>query len=101
MFGSLFVLLALPFVDISKNRGSTYSPFFKFLWSLFLASFLFLLGLGQEHPEEPFIILGQFWSCIYFSSLLIFLPLLGALENSFFDESRNNFPVNSNFVSLK
>lgn len=101
MFASLFVLLALPFVDVSKNRGSSYSPFFKFLWSLFLASFLFLMGLGQEHPEEPFIVLGQFWSAIYFGSLLVFLPLLGILENTFFDHNNNNYPANNSIHNIR
>lgn len=84
MFGSLLVLLVLPITDTSNNRGSTYSPSFKMLWSLFLCSFIFLLGLGQEHPEEPFVLLGQFWTTIYFASLVVFLPILGFMENSFF-----------------
>jgi hypothetical protein len=59
------------------------------------------MGLGQEHPEEPFIVLGQFWSAIYFGSLLVFLPLLGILENTFFDHNNNNYPANNSIHNIR
>jgi hypothetical protein len=59
------------------------------------------MGLGQEHPEEPFIILGQIWSGIYFGSLLVFLPLLGILENTFFDHTNNNYPANNSIHNIR
>jgi quinol-cytochrome oxidoreductase complex cytochrome b subunit len=85
MFSSLLVLLVAPVADKSRNRGSSYSPAYKILWSTFLAVFLLLMGLGQEHPEDPFIGLGQVTTGIYFGIFIVFLPLIAIAENTLYD----------------
>jgi quinol-cytochrome oxidoreductase complex cytochrome b subunit len=59
-----------------------------FYW-LFLVNFLLLMYLGGQHVEEPFISLGQFATSFYFSWFLIFVPLIGIIENTLFDLSTN------------
>ena len=44
-----------------------------------------LIGLGKEHPEEPFVLISQISTFLYFSSLLLILPLFAIFENTIFD----------------
>ena len=65
----------------------------KLAFFIFLANFLILLQLGAKHVESPFIELGQISTAIYFSHLLIIVPLITLLENSLIDLAlSNNIP---------
>ncbi len=87
MFGSLLILLILPIVDLARVRGSQYRPFMKFaLWTFFV-NFLILIWLGSQHPEEPYVTIGQISTGLYFSWFLIIVPFIGVLENTLMDLS--------------
>ena len=82
MFGSLLILLILPITDFSNIRGNEFKPFSKFFFWIFVFNFLFLMYLGGEHPENPYILLGQGSTGLYFFWFIGIVPLITILENS-------------------
>jgi hypothetical protein len=43
------------------------------------------MWIGSQHPEPPYILLGQFCTAFYFSYFLILIPLIGLIENTLSD----------------
>ena len=85
MFGSLLILLLLPLLDLSRIRGSQFRPAMKIgLWAFFV-NFLILMFIGAQHPEPPFIMVGQISTIFYFAWFLIIVPVLGIIENTLMD----------------
>ena len=81
MFGSLLILFMMPLLDVSKTRGSATRPIFKVAYWLFVANFFALMTLGAEHVEAPFVLLSQIRTAIYFIWFIIFIPVIGIIEN--------------------
>jgi len=67
MFSSLLILLAMPFVDTSRVRGSQFRPLMRWAFWLFVANFFVLMFIGSQHVEEPFITVGAVSTVFYFS----------------------------------
>jgi len=82
MFSAILILLAMPFADLSINRGIQFKPLSKIAFFIFLANFLVLMVLGAKHVESPFIEFGQISTVIYFAYFLIIVPMISLLENS-------------------
>src|SRR5208282_3491108 len=82
MFSAILILLAMPFTDLSRNRGIQFKPLSKIAFFIFLANFLVLMVLGAKHVESPFIEFGQISTAIYFAHFLIIVPMISLLENS-------------------
>lgn len=81
MFVAILILLALPFTDTSKIKGSTYKPLYIIAFWLFALNFLVLMWLGSCHVEPPFIVAGQIATAYYFTHFLILIPLFGIMDN--------------------
>jgi len=90
MFGALLILIALPVLDISRIRSSAFRPIMKVMYWFFIINFLILLWLGGQHVEEPYIILGQVCTAFYFLYFLLFIPVIGLIENTLIDIAINN-----------
>jgi ubiquinol-cytochrome c reductase cytochrome b subunit len=91
MFASLLILLAMPILDTSRIRGSQFRPIMRFMFWVFSANFLILMWIGSQHPESPFLEIGQFATFLYFAWFLLIVPLTGIIENTLMDLSiRNN-----------
>jgi ubiquinol-cytochrome c reductase cytochrome b subunit len=43
------------------------------------------LFIGAQHPEPPFILVGQISTFFYFAWFLIIVPVLGIMENTLMD----------------
>ena len=41
--------------------------------------------IGAQHPEPPFILVGQISTIFYFLWFLFIVPVLGILENTLMD----------------
>jgi len=82
MFGSLFILFILPYTDISRHRGSQFRPVMKLFHLFFFVNFFILMWIGSQHPETPFVEIGQFATFFYFSWFFILVPTMGVLENT-------------------
>jgi len=89
MFAALFIFLVLPLVDTSRIRGNQFRPINKFFFWMFVVVFGILLWIGSQHPVEPFVLVGQIATAFYFSWFIIFIPLIGIIENSLFDVALN------------
>jgi quinol-cytochrome oxidoreductase complex cytochrome b subunit len=80
MFGSLVVLLVLPWLDTSKVRSATFRPIYKWVFWLLVIDCVVLTWVGGQVPTATVVWIGQFATLYYFLHFLVILPLLGKLE---------------------
>nr|YP_010721226.1 apocytochrome b [Cyathus striatus]WDS46377.1 apocytochrome b [Cyathus striatus] len=90
MFASLFILLILPLTDISRIRGNQFRPAMKMAFWFFVAVFLILMDLGSQHPESPYVEIGQAATALYFAYFLVIVPAIGFFENTLLDLANKN-----------
>ena len=81
----LLIFLILPLTDVSRIRGSQFRPAMKVAQWFFIVNFLILMWIGSQHPESPFVEVGQFATIFYFSWFLIIVPMVGLAENTLMD----------------
>jgi ubiquinol-cytochrome c reductase cytochrome b subunit len=68
MFGSLLILLVLPFTDLSRIRGNSFRPAMKVAFGFFVVDFFILMWIGSQHPNEPYVTIGQLRLVLNYSS---------------------------------
>ena len=90
MFGSLVILLILPITDLGRVRGSQFRPLMRFAFWTFVVDFLILMWIGSQHPEEPFVFIGQVATAYYFAWFLVVVPFIGIFENTIMDLALKN-----------
>jgi ubiquinol-cytochrome c reductase cytochrome b subunit len=90
MFGSLLILLILPFTDLSRTRSGQFRPFLKIAFWFLVVDFLILMWIGSCHPETPFSEIGQVATIFYFSWFILIMPVLSIIENSLVDTATAN-----------
>nr|BAE91973.1 cytochrome b [Psenes arafurensis] len=81
LLASILVLMVVPFLHTSKQRALTFRPVSQFLFWTLVADVVILTWIGGMPAEQPFIIIGQVASVLYFSLFLIFFPAAGWVEN--------------------
>nr|YP_010960268.1 cytochrome b [Sternoptyx obscura]WNG77908.1 cytochrome b [Sternoptyx obscura] len=79
---SILILMLVPILHTSKQRGLTYRPFSQMLFWALVADVLILTWIGGMPVEAPYIVIGQLASVFYFSIFLLIGPVVGWLENS-------------------
>jgi ubiquinol-cytochrome c reductase cytochrome b subunit len=47
------------------------------------------MWIGSQHPESPFLEIGQISTFLYFAWFIIIVPATGIIENSLMDLSSN------------
>nr|YP_010394150.1 apocytochrome b [Phytophthora tropicalis]DAZ88158.1 TPA_asm: apocytochrome b [Phytophthora tropicalis] len=80
MFGSLVILLTIPFTNSSEIRSTAFRPIFKVCYWLLVVAFLLLGWVGQCPVEYPYTEIGVISMIYYFSFFLIIIPFLGKFE---------------------
>jgi len=90
MFGSLLILLILPLTDLSRIRGNQFRPAMKLAFWFFVVDFIILMWIGSQHPESPYLEIGQIATAFYFAWFLIIVPLIGISENTLIDIATTN-----------
>jgi ubiquinol-cytochrome c reductase cytochrome b subunit len=82
MFGSIFVLVILPWLDTSKVRSAIFRPLYKqFFW--FLVADVLILGyVGAMPAEGLYLLVARVATAYYFLHFLVILPVLGAKEKT-------------------
>ena len=85
MLSVILINLAIPIVDLGISRGLQFRPLSKIAFFVFVANFLILMQIGAKHVEDPFILLGQISTILYFGHFLFIIPSLSLLENTLID----------------
>ena len=80
MGGSILILLAIPFINTSYVRNTTFRPIFKIFFWIFIADFVILTWVGQKPVKDTYILVGQIATVYYFLFFIVLLPIIGKIE---------------------
>ena len=94
MFSAILIIMVLALTDLGRSKGSQFRPLSKLVFWAFVANFLILMQIGAKHVEDPFILLGQISTILYFGHFLFIIPFLSVLENTLID-------LNSNLITTR
>jgi ubiquinol-cytochrome c reductase cytochrome b subunit len=80
MFGSIFILFLLPWLDTSPVRSARFRPVFRVVFWIFVAVCVLLTFAGGRPPEGTWLVVGRWGTAYYFLNFLVILPLVGLFE---------------------
>lgn len=80
MFGAVFVLFLLPWLDRSRVRSATFRPVYRPLFWVFVLNSIILGWIGSQPPEGIYLIIGRGATAYYFFHFFVLLPLLSVIE---------------------
>jgi ubiquinol-cytochrome c reductase cytochrome b subunit len=75
MFGSIFILMALPWIDRSPVKSAKFRPLYKWFFWIFFLDCLWLGYLGAKPPEGIFLHMGRVATTYYFLHFVIIFLL--------------------------
>jgi quinol-cytochrome oxidoreductase complex cytochrome b subunit len=80
LFGSIAILVFVPWLDTSRVRSATFRPIYRQFFWIFVATGIGLGYLGAQPPEGGYVIAARILTFYYFAHFLIVMPVVGLLE---------------------
>lgn len=68
---ALLILFTLPFTTVNTKRGLEFYPLNQLIFWLLVASWIILTWIGGRPVEDPYIIIGQTFTIVYFMFYII------------------------------
>ncbi len=81
MFGSIFLLVVLPWLDRHPVKSGRFRPYFKCIYWFLIIDVLVLGWIGAKPPEGVYLLVGQLATLYYFFHFIIVLPVLSRFES--------------------
>nr|YP_010364886.1 cytochrome b [Rhacophorus chenfui]QZP43692.1 cytochrome b [Rhacophorus chenfui] len=78
---SIMILMLTPILHTSKQRSLTFRPLTKTLFWTMIANTIILTWIGGQPVEDPYVMIGQIASGLYFIIFILLTPTMGAMEN--------------------
>ncbi|AHC73599.1 cytochrome b [Candidatus Endolissoclinum faulkneri L5] len=82
MFGSIVVLLLLPWLDRSPVRSGHFRGVFKIFFGILLIDIVALGYLGGKPSRGMYVIFSRLATAYYFAYFLVILPVLSKFDSS-------------------
>ena len=89
MFGAVFILFVLPWLDKHPVKSATFRPVYKQFFWLFLLDCFILGWVGSNPPTGHYIYIGRAATIFYFAFFIVILPLLTKFEKVQLDSKEN------------
>jgi len=80
MFGAIFVMVLVPWLDTSSVRSGRYRPMFKWWFALLVLDFFVLMWCGARPAEGMVPLISLIGTIYWFGYFLVILPVLGVIE---------------------
>jgi quinol-cytochrome oxidoreductase complex cytochrome b subunit len=80
MFGAIFVLFLLPWLDTSPVRSGRFRPVFRQFFWIFVIDCILLGYAGGQPPAGTWLLVSRLGAAFYFLYFLVILPVLGFIE---------------------
>lgn len=80
MFGAIFVLFFLPWLDGSKAKSAMNRPLHRLLFWVFFVDVFILGWVGGNPPEGHMVTIGMLATAYYFAHFLVLLPFISRYE---------------------
>ena len=82
LFGSIFILMALPWLDSSKVRSAVFRPIYRLFFWVLVVDVLALGYVGAMPAEGLYLLVARVGTIYYFAHFLIVLPVLSRIEKT-------------------